>query len=192
MARLIYLINVSLDGFVADREGKLDWTEMTPEVFSAILELVRPVGTYLYGRRMYEMMAGWETAHVAPDGPAFVPGLGALEPDFATVWRGADKVVFSRTLERASTARTRIERAVEPDAIRRLKATSDRDLTVGGPDLAAALISAGLVDDFHAFVAPVILGGGTPWLPPDVRVPLELVDARRLGRVVQLHHRTST
>jgi dihydrofolate reductase len=189
VAKLIYLINVSLDGYITDRDGNIDWTDMSPEVFSAILELVRPAGTYLYGRRMYETMALWDTAHLVPDAPAFIPGLGALERDFATVWRGADKVVFSTTLQQASTARTRIETAFDPDQVRRLKATADRDLTIGGPSLAAAMIAADLVDDFHAFVAPIVLGGGDSWLPPDVRIPLELVAVHRVGGVVHLHHR---
>lgn len=188
MAKLIYLINVSLDGYVSDRDGNLNWN-ITPEVFSAILELVRPAGTYLYGRRMYETMALWETAHVAPDAPAFMPGLDALERDFAAVWRAADKVVFSTTLQRASTARTRIAPALDLDQLRRLKATSDRDLTVGGPQLAAALLAADLVDELHAFVYPLSVGGGKPWLPPDQRIALELVDARRLGSIVHLHYR---
>jgi dihydrofolate reductase len=189
MARLIYAVNVSLDGYVADRDGKFEWTTLTPEVFAAILELVRPIGTYLYGRRMYETMAVWETAHLDPGAPAFTPGLLALERDFAAVWRGADKIVFSTTLPRTSTARTRIERAFDPDQICRLKATSERDLTIGGPHLAAAMIAANLVDEFHAFVHPLIGGGGNPWLPQDLRIPLELVDEHRLGVVVHLHYR---
>jgi dihydrofolate reductase len=189
MARLIYAMNVSLDGHVADRDGRFDWSNPEPEVFSAILELVRPAGTHLYGRRLYETMAVWETAHLDTGSPAFTPGLGALERDFAAVWRGADKIVFSTTLPRASTPRTRIERALDPDQIRRLKATSERDLTVGGPHLASAMLAADLVDELHAFVHPIIVGGGNPWLPKDLRRPLELVDERRLGGVVHLHYR---
>ncbi|HEY5944938.1 MAG TPA: dihydrofolate reductase family protein, partial [Kofleriaceae bacterium] len=158
------------------------------EVFSAILELIRPVGTYLYGRRMYETMAGWDTAHLDPNAPAFIPGLKELETDFANVWRNADKIVYSKTLQRASTARTRID-AFDPDQIRQLKATSERDLNVGGPNIAAAMIAANLVDEFHAFVAPIIIGGGKPWLPQDLRIPLELASEQRLGRVVHLHYR---
>lgn len=189
MARLIYIMNVSLDGYVADRDGNFDWSDPTPELFTTILELVRPVGTYLYGRRLYETMAVWETAHLDPAAPAFTPGLGALERDFATVWRSADKIVFSTTLPRASTARTRIERAFDADEVRRLKATSERDLTVGGPNLAAAMIAANVVDDLHAFVHPIIVGGGNPWLPQNLHIPLELVDEHRLGEIVHLHYR---
>jgi dihydrofolate reductase len=138
---------------------------------------------------MYETMAVWETAHLDAGAPAFTPGLLELERDFAAIWRAADKIVFSTTLARASTPRTRIERAFDPDQVRRLKATSERDLTVGGPRLAAAMIAANLVDDFHVFVNPIILGGGNPWLPPDVRMALELVDEHRLGGVVHLHYR---
>jgi dihydrofolate reductase len=191
MARLIYVINISLDGYISDREGSLDWTEMTAEVFPLFNDLVRPVGTYLYGRRTYEMMALWETAHLEPGAPAFMPGLGELEREFATLWRATDKVVFSTTLPHASTPRTRIERAVDPDQIRQLKATSERDITVGGPKLAASMLAANLVDDLHAVIHPVILGGGSPWLPPDVRTKLELASARRLGGVAHLHYRTA-
>jgi dihydrofolate reductase len=189
MARLIYAAIASLDGYTEDRDGNIEWSVPSAEVFAAVLELERPIGTYLYGRRMYETMAVWDTAHRDPGAPAFTPGLLELERDFAAVWRAADKIVFSTTLARASTPRTRIEPAFDPDQIRRLKATSERDLTVGGPHLAAAMIAAGLVDDFHVFVNPIILGGSNPWLPPDVRMALELVDERRLGGVVHLHYR---
>jgi dihydrofolate reductase len=192
MAKLIYVMNTSLDGYISDRDGNLDWTDLTGEVFATITELVRPIGTYLYGRRMYEAMAVWETAHLDPGGPAFTPGLLELEREFAAIWRAADKVVFSTTLPRASTPRTRIERAVDPDQIRRLKAANERDLSVGGPHLAAAMIAANLVDELHAFVYPIIIGGGTSWLPSDLRIPLELAGERRLGGVVHLHYRPST
>jgi dihydrofolate reductase len=191
MARLIYAAITSLDGYMGDRDGNFEWAVPTAEVFAAVLALERPIGTYLYGRRMYETMAVWETAHLDASTPAFTPGLLELERDFAAVWRAADKIVFSTTLARASTPRTRIERAFDPDQVRRLKATSERDLTVGGPHLAAAMIAANLVDDFHVFVNPIILGGGNPWLPPDVRMALELVDEHRLGGVVHLHYRAS-
>lgn len=189
MARLIYAMNISLDGYISDRDGQFDWSVPTPELYAAFNELQRPVGTYLYGRRLYEMMAVWETAHLEPGGPAFTPGLEELEREFATLWRAADKIVFSTTLSEASTPRTRIERAFDAEQIRRLKATSERDLTVGGPQLAAAMIAANLVDEFQAFVHPIIVGGGNPWLPPDLRIPLELAGERRLGRFVQLRYR---
>jgi riboflavin biosynthesis pyrimidine reductase len=131
----------------------------------------------------------WDTAHIDAGGPAFIPGLLELEREFAAIWRAADKIVFSTTLPRVSTPRTRIERAFDSDQIRRLKATSERDLTVGGPHLAAEMIAANLVDELHAFVNPIIIGGGNPWLPPDLRIPLELAGERRLGGIVHLHYR---
>jgi dihydrofolate reductase len=189
MAKLIYAANTSLDGYTSDRDGNFGWTDPTAEVFAAITKLIRPIGTYLYGRRMYETMAVWDTAHIDPGGPAFIPGLLELEREFAAIWRAADKIVFSTTLPRVSTPRTRIERAFDSDQIRRLKATSERDLTVGGPHLAAEMIAANLVDELHAFVNPIIIGGGNPWLPPDLRIPLELAGERRLGGIVHLHYR---
>ena len=191
MARLIYAMNTSLDGYISDRDGKVEWSVPTPELFAAFNDLQRPIGTYLYGRRLYETMAVWDTAHLEPGAPAFAPGLAELEREFATMWRAADKVVFSTTLPRASTPRTRLERTLDPDQVRRLKATSERDLTVGGPHLAAAMIAANLVDELQAFVHPIILGGGHPWLPRDLRIPLELAAERRLGRVVHLCYRPS-
>lgn len=189
MARLIYVMNVSLDGHICDAQGSFAWSVPTPEFFEAINELQRSVGTYLYGRRMYETMAVWDGAHLTPDGPAFTPGLEEAEREFAAMWRAADKVVFSTTLTGVSTPRTRLERAVDPDAIRRLKATSARDLTVAGPGLAATMLAAGLVDELHAIVHPLVTGGGVPWLPRDVRIPLELVRERRLGELVHLQYR---
>jgi dihydrofolate reductase len=189
MARLIYAMNTSLDGYISDRDGKFDWSVPTPELFAAFNDLERPIGTYLYGRRLYETMAVWDTAHLEPGAAAFTPGLAELEREFATLWRAADKVVFSTTLPRVSTPRTQLERRVDPDQVRRLKATSERDLTVGGPDLAAAMIAANLVDELQAFVHPIIVGGGHPWLPRDLRIPLELTGERRIGGVVHLRYR---
>lgn len=189
MAKLIYIMNTSLDGYISDREGDFGWTTPEREFLEAINEIERHVGTYLYGRRLYETMAVWDAAHREPGAPAFVPGNADLEREFADMWRAADKIVFSTKLSQASTSRTRIERTFEPTQIRQLKAASERDLTVGGPHLAAAMIAADLVDELHAFVHPIIVGGGTPFLPPDVRVPLELVRAQRLGRIVHMHHR---
>jgi dihydrofolate reductase len=189
MAKLIYMMNTTLDGYVADRDGKFEWSVPTAELFATFNELLRPIGTYLYGRRLYETMAVWDTAHLQPGGPAFIPGLGELEREFADLWRAADKIVFSSTLTQTSTSRTRIERAFDPDQIRQLKATSERDITVGGPHLAAAMIAAHVVDEIHAFVHPIIVGGGNYWLPRDVRIPLELVTERRLGPVVYMKYR---
>lgn len=189
MAKLIYLMNTSLDGYVAERDGKFDWSVPTAEFYATINEVLRPVGTYLYGRRLYEMMAVWDAAHLEPGGAAFTPGLLEVETEFANLWRAAEKIVFSSTLTSATTTHTRIERAFDADRIRQLKATSERDITVGGPHLAAAMIAANLVDEFHVVVHPIIVGGGNPWLPRDVRIPLELVTERRIGRLVYMRYR---
>jgi dihydrofolate reductase len=191
MASLIYAMNTSLDGYIADRDGDFSWATPGREFMEAINELERRAGTYLYGRRLYETMAVWDTAHLEPGAPAFSPGTGDLEREFAEMWRAADKIVFSTKLAQTTTSRTRIERTFDPDRIRALKATSDRDLTVGGAHLAAPMIAANLVDEFHAFVHPFIVGGGTPFLPQNVRVPLELVREQRLGPIVHLQYRRS-
>ncbi len=184
MAKLIYSAITSLDGYVADEAGKFDWAEPDEEVHRLVNDLEPPVGTYLYGRRMYEVMAYWETAHALPDQPPFVR-------DFAEIWQGADKIVYSKTLEAAATARTRIERDFDPETVRQLKASAERDITVGGPDLAAQAFRAGLVDELQLFVAPVMVGGGKRSLPDHVRLRLELLDERRFGSgVVYLRYRT--
>jgi dihydrofolate reductase len=186
MAELIYSAITSLDGYVADEEGKFDWAEPDDEVHAFVNDLERPIGTNLYGRRMYEVMAYWETAHTVPDQPPEIL-------DYAEIWRAADKVVYSTTLEEASTARTRIEREFDPDAVQRMKADAERDLSIGGPTLAAQAIAAGLVDELHLFVAPVVVGGGTRSLPDGVRWDLDLADERRFRNgVVYLRYRTRT
>jgi dihydrofolate reductase len=186
VAELIYSAITSLDGYVADEEGNFDWAAPDDEVHAFVNNLERPIGTYLYGRRMYEVMRYWETAHTVADQPSTVR-------DYAELWRAADKVVYSKTLQEATTARTRIERDFDPQAIREMKATADRDLSVGGPGLAARAIEAGLVDEFRRFVAPIVVGGGTRWLPEGVRIELELGDERRFGGgVVFLRYRTRT
>jgi len=183
MARLIYSAIASLDGYVADEDGRFDWAAPDEEVHAFVNDLERPVGTYLYGRRMYGVMAFWETADTTA-------GDSTAVRDYAEIWRAADKIVYSRTLEAVTTARTRIERDFDPDAVRELKASADRDLTVGGPTLAAAAFRAGLVDELHLFLAPVAVGGGTRALPDGVRLDLELVDEHRFaGGVVHVHHR---
>jgi dihydrofolate reductase len=185
MAKLIFSVIASLDGYVADEDGNFDWAAPDEEVHRFVNDLERPVGTYLMGRRMYEVMRYWETADTAPDQPAHMV-------DFARVWQDADKVVYSRTLEEPSTARTRVERDFDPDAVRRLKAAADRDLTVGGPALAAQALAAGLVDECHVFLAPILVGGGTRAFPDKLRVPLELLEERRFGNgTVYLRYRTS-
>jgi dihydrofolate reductase len=185
MAKLIYSTITSLDGYVADEDGKFDWAEPDEEVHSFVNDLYRPVGTFLFGRRMYEVLVAWETISLA-DQPPFIQ-------DFAEIWRAADKIVYSRTLETVSSARTRIERDFEPEAVRQLKATAERDITVGGPDLAAQAIKPGLVDEIHLVVAPVVVGGGIEALPDNVRLDLELLDERRFGNgMVHLRYRTRT
>ncbi|MGH2635086.1 MAG: dihydrofolate reductase family protein [Actinomycetota bacterium] len=185
MARLIYSSIASLDGYVADDDGKFDWAEPDDEVHTFLNDLERPVGTYLLGRRMYEVLVAWETMPTA-DEPPFIR-------DFAEIWRAADKIVYSKTLEAVTSARTRIERDFDPEAVRRMKAASGRDLSVGGPELAARAFEAGLVDECHLFVVPVVVGGGTRSLPDRVRVKLELLDERRFaGGVVHLRYRTRT
>ena len=174
MARLIYSAITSLDGYVADEDGNFDWAEPDEEMHTFVNDLERPVGTYLYGRRMYEVMAYWETAQTIPDQPDFIQ-------DYAEIWQAADKIVYSRSLEVTSSARTRIQRDFDVDAIRQMKELAAKDLTVGGPDLAAQALRAGLVDQCHFFTAPIVVGGGTRSLPNDVRLELELLEERRFG-----------
>jgi dihydrofolate reductase len=183
LAKLIYSAITSLDGYVADREGKWDWSRPDDEVHAAVNDIERTTGTYLLGRRMYEVLVAWETMDTR-DEPAVIG-------DYAEIWRETDKIVFSRTLETPSSERTRIEREFRPDAIRELKEEAERDLGVGGPELAAQAIAAGLVDEINLWVNPVVVGGGTPSLPDDVFVKLELLDERRFGNgVVHLHYGT--
>jgi dihydrofolate reductase len=184
MAKLIYSTIVSLDGYVADQDGKFDWSVPDEEVHAFVNDLERPIGTYLYGRRMYEVMVAWETMPTGPDEAAVVR-------DYAQIWRAADKVVYSTALEEPSSARTRIERAFEPDAIRNMKASLGQDISVGGPELAGQTLKAGLVDECHLLVSPVVVGGGNRSLPDGARVSLELLAQRRFGNgVVHLHYRT--
>jgi dihydrofolate reductase len=186
MAKLLYVMNASLDGYIADEDGTFDWGAPDEEYYSFINDLVRPVGTYLYGRRLYELMAVWETD---PAAAAQSPGTR----EFAAIWQAADKVVYSRTLQAASTTRTRIERDFDPEAVRQLKAAAGRDLTVGGPTLGVQAIIAGLVDEVHLLVWPVVVGGGKRFLPDRVRLQLELLDERRVGSgVLYLRYRTQT
>jgi dihydrofolate reductase len=185
MARLIYSAITSLDGYVADESGNFDWAEPDEDVHAFVNDLERPVGTYLYGRGMYEVMRAWETMNVVDQPPVI--------QDFAEIWQGAEKIVFSRTMETASTARTRIERDFDAETIRQLKAGAERDISVGGPHLAAQAIRAGLVDEIHLFLAPIVVGGGKRSLPDKVRLKLELFGERRFGNgVVYLRYRTTT
>jgi dihydrofolate reductase len=182
VGKLIYSMITSLDGYVADERGSFDWARPDDEVHAFVNDLERTVGTYLYGRRMYEVMVYWETA-------ATVAGPPSVERDYAAIWLAAEKVVFSTTLEAPASARTRIERAFDPDEVRRMKAESERDLSVAGPGLAGQAIRAGLVDELHLFLVPVVVGAGTRSLPDDVRLDLQLLDERRFGGVVHLHYR---
>ena len=182
MAKLIYVANTSLDGYTEDRDGGIDWGVPDEEYFSFINDLEGSVGTYLYGRRMYEAMIFWETASIAHQPPWVA--------DFTNIWRGADKVVFSKTLASVSSGRTTLEREFNVESIRRMKAGAAHDLTVGGADLAAQAFAAGLVDECHLFFWPIVLGGGKHALPRHARLDLHLLSERRSRNgVVQLHYR---
>jgi len=182
MAELIYSAIMSLDGYIADEQGNFDWAAPDEEVHRFVNDLQRPVGTYLYGRRMYEVMSAWETMGTPDQPPVML--------DFARIWQAADKLVYSRTLESVSSARTRIERQFDPEAVRQLKAATGPDITVGGPHLAAQAIQAGLVDEYHLFLTPTVVGGGNQALPDHVRLDLDLQDERRFtSGVVFLRYR---
>ena len=183
MAKLIYSAITSLDGYVEDESGRFDWTAPDDEVHAFVNDLERPIGTYLYGRRMYETMVFWETASTDADQPA-------VTRNFAELWRAAEKVVYSRTLRAVSSARTRIERDLVPEALRRLKETSKADITIGGAELAGQAIAMGLVDECHLFVGPIVVGGGKRALPGKIREQLELLEERRFqSGVVHLRYR---
>jgi dihydrofolate reductase len=185
MAKLIYSGIMSLDCYVADEDGTFDWSAPDPEVHEFVNDLERPIGTYLYGRRMYEVMAYWET------------GPGASDPhhlrEYGEIWRSADKIIYSSTLKEVASARTRIEGAFDPETVKELKATATSDISIGGAELASQAIRAGVVDEYHLFLNPIVVGGGTPFLPDGVRVKLELLDEHRFGNgVVHLHYGTAT
>ena len=183
MARLIYASNMSLDGWTEDEHGAVDWAPPDDDVFAVITALMRSAGTYLYGRRMYETMAVWET-------DSDLAARSDLTADFANAWQAADKVVYSSTLAATPTANTQLERHFEPKAVYDLKAAVSRDLIVGGPNLAAQALAAGLVDELRLFVWPVVLGGRNPALPTGTRADLELLDEHRFGNgVVHLRYR---
>ena len=183
MGKLIYSAIASLDGYVEDEAGKFDWAAPDHDVHTFVNDLERPIGTYLYGRRMYETMLFWETARGGD-------GQTAASGDYAEIWRAADKVVYSRTLAAVSSARTRIVREFDPDEIRQLKAGSAADLTIGGAELGGLAVAAGLVEECHLFLGPILVGGGKRALPDHVRTRLELLDVRRFGNgVVHLHYR---
>jgi dihydrofolate reductase len=182
MATLVYSAITSLDGFVADRDGRFDWSVPDAEVHRHINDLHRDVGTYLYGRRLYDVLVAWETMDTAAEPPEV--------QDYARQWRAAHKVVYSTTVTEPRSARTQVEPAFDPEAVRRLLAGSAHDVLIGGPHLAAHAFRAGLVGEVHLFVSPVLVGGGTRALPRDVRIDLDLVGVQRFGNgVVHLHHR---
>ncbi len=184
-SKLIYTAIASLDGYVEDRDGRFDWSAPDEEVHAFINDLERPIGTYLYGRRMYETMVFWETVTDAADEPP-------VFLDYAGIWRAADKIVYSRTLQGVSSAKTRIEREFDPDDIQRLKHTSSTDLGIGGAELGGQAFGAGLVDECHLFLCPVVVGGGKRALPDNVRLQLDLLDEHRFRNgVVHLHYRVA-
>lgn len=182
MAKLIYSPIASLDGYVEDEHGRFDWAAPDAEVHAFVNDLERPIGTHLYGRRMYETMRVWETMGTDGDEAPVVR-------DFGEIWRAAEKIVYSRTLQSASSARTRIERDLDPEAVRALKAGAPHDITVGGAELAGQAIAAGLLDELHLLLAPVVVGGGKRALPDGVRAQLRLLGERRFGSgFVHLHY----
>jgi dihydrofolate reductase len=183
MAHLIYSSITSLDGFVADADGNFDWGNPDEEVHSFVNDQERPIGTYLYGRRMYDVLVAWESPAIAEGQPAHIR-------EYHEIWRAADKVVYSKTLEAVASERTRIERDFDPEAVRRMKQEAHDDLSVGGPNLAAQAIRAGLVDEIRLIIAPVVVGTGNPVLPSDARRDLQLLDERRFGNgMVHLAYR---
>ena len=185
MGKLTYSAITSLDGFIEDEHGRFDWATPDEEVHAFVNDLERPIGTYLYGRRMYETMVFWETAASDDDD-------SAIFRDYAEIWRNAEKVVFSRTLEEASSARTRIEATFDPEMIRRMKESARDDLSIGGAELAAFAFRANLIDECHLFLNPILVGGGKHALPSKARIRLDLLDERRFGNgVVHLHYRVT-
>jgi dihydrofolate reductase len=174
MGRLIYSMITSLDGYAIDADGGFDFMEVGRETHDFFREQLRSVGTFLHGRRMYEVMLFWETAHLNPESPPFIV-------DFARAWQAAEKVVFSTTLAEVSSERTRIERSFDLEAIRALKASSDRDITIDGPELAAQAVRAGLIDEYQPVLGPKVVGGGTPFFPAGLRLDLTLLDEKRLA-----------
>lgn len=186
MARLIYAALTSLDGYVADEYGNFDWAKPDEDLHLFVNELERSIGTYLYGRRMYDTMVYWETAEPLDDHPHYIQ-------DYAGIWKRTDKIVYSTTLASVSSERTRIEREFDPSAVREMKASLAQDISIGGPLLAAQAFGAGLIDECHLFLNPIVVGSGNRALPSDQRVDLELLDERRFGNgVIHLHYRVAS
>lgn len=189
MAKLIYATNLSLDWYIEDELGNIEWAISDDEEFAFWTDFLRPIGTYLYGRRLYESMVYWETASADGDQPEAMHRPEAMR-EFSQIWRAAEKIVCSRTLQAVSSARTRIEREFDPDAIRRLKESSRADITIGGAEIAGQAMSAGLIDECHLLLNPIVLGGGKQALPDNLRMRLELLGERRFrSGVVHLHYR---
>jgi dihydrofolate reductase len=185
MAKLIFAAITSVDGYVADADGNFDWSMPSEEVHRFVNNLEAGIGTYLYGRRMYEVMRYWETASTGN-------GEQSVEQEFAKLWQRADKIIYSRSLDEVSTASTRLEREFDPEAIRQMKADVTSDIAVSGPTLAAEALRHGLVDECHLFLSPIVVGGGTPALPDNVWLQLQLLDERRFDNgVVYLHYRVN-
>ncbi|MCA0296561.1 MAG: dihydrofolate reductase family protein [Actinobacteria bacterium] len=183
MPKLFYVMNMSLDGYIEDKQGAVDFSPVDDEVFTDQTQLLASTGTFLYGRRLYDTMAVWET------NPALAK-TSQMTADFAGTWQAAEKIVYSTSLAEPYTAHTRIERRFEPEALRDLKAAATADITIGGPDLAGQAVQAGLVDEILMYVVPIILGGGKPGLPSTMRTRLELIDDRRFGNgVMRLTYR---
>ena len=183
MSKLTYHVQSSLDGFINDEDGNFDWARPDEEIHTFVNELWRPTGTYLLGRRMYEVLRYWDDPPDLAEQPQFIQ-------DFAAIWQDSDKIVYSRSLDSVSTARTRIAPPLDPDSVARLKQSADRDLGIGGPTIAADALRAGLVDELHQTIYPVLVGGGTHWLPRDLRLDLELFDERRFSNgAVHLSYR---
>ena len=185
MAKLIYATISSLDGYIADAAGNFEWARPDEEVHAFVNDLERPIGTHLYGRRMYKIMVAWETMDL--------DGEPAVVRDYAEIWRRANKIVYSKTLDKPSSVRTKIQRDFDPAAIQQMKTTSPTDISIGGPHVAALAIKAGLIDEFHVILAPVVIGGGTAAFPDGARVDITLIDENRFrGGFVHLHYRTNT
>ena len=178
MGRLLFAAMTSLDGYVADAAGGFAWAAPDLEVHAFVNDVTRSTGTFVCGRRLHETMRYWDAAPTEADGS---DAAAAVEADFARIWQAADKVVLSRTLESVSSPRTRLERRFDPDALARFVADADRDVSIGGPTLAAEALRAGIVDEVHVFRSPVVVGGGTAALQDGLRLDLTLVDARSFG-----------
>jgi dihydrofolate reductase len=190
MGKLIYLISTSLDGYVADEKGDFSWSMPSEEVHQFVNDTVRNVGTMLIGRNIYEVMKVWEEIPTEGVSGPYMDGPSAAMNDFARIWQAANKIVYSTSLSGVTTANTTLEHSFDPSAVQKMVAESDKDFDIGGPHLAAEAIKAGIVDEYHQIIAPVLIGGGNPWLPTDVKSELKLVDVRKFENgFVHLHYR---